>query len=174
MVNINGKREHATIERAKQVLVNLLHRGAAGADESTGDGAGILIQVPHEFLAAEADRLHMHLSGPGRYAVGMVFLPRDGDMQEIPGTEFSLQVDLVLLAIGFAHVVQPGLVTDLRLALTKRGNIHIDKRYMTSEEGVFAGGDAQMGAKLVVNAIDDGRMVAEGIEQWLEDGRFHR
>jgi NADPH-dependent glutamate synthase beta subunit-like oxidoreductase len=89
------------------------------------------------------------------------------DMQEIPGTEFELQVDLVLLAIGFAHVVQPGLVTDLGLTLTKRGNIHIDTHYMTSQEGVFAAGDAQMGAKLVVNAIDDGRMAAEGLQQWL-------
>lgn len=92
------------------------------------------------------------------------------DMQEVPGTEFELRVDLVLLAIGFAHVVQPGLVTDLGLQLDKRGNIQIDKRYMTSEEGVFAAGDAQMGAKLVVNAIDDGRMAAEGIARWLAGG----
>ncbi len=91
-------------------------------------------------------------------------------MTELPGTEFTLEVDLVLLAIGFAHVIQPGLVGDLGLQLTKRGNIQIDKRYMTSEQCVFSAGDAQMGAKLVVNAIDDGRMAAEAIHQWLTGG----
>lgn len=89
------------------------------------------------------------------------------DMTELPGTEFHMQVDLVLLAMGFAHVVQPGLVKDLGLALTKRGNIQINKQYHTSEEGFFAAGDSQMGAKLVVNAIDDGRMAAESIHEWL-------
>ena len=57
VVNISGRRDHAVVEHGKQVLLNLMHRGAAGADESTGDGAGILLQVPHEFFAAEADRL---------------------------------------------------------------------------------------------------------------------
>ncbi len=82
VVNINGKREHAIITRAKQVLINLLHRGAAGADESTGDGAGILFQVPHEFLAAEAERLHLGLPERGKYAVAMVFLPHDGALRK--------------------------------------------------------------------------------------------
>ncbi len=89
------------------------------------------------------------------------------DMREVPGTQFELQVDLVLLAIGFAHVEQPGLVKDLSLALTKRGNVLIDGQYHTSEEGFFAAGDAQIGAKLVVNAIDDGRMAAAAIHRHL-------
>ncbi|HEX2973141.1 MAG TPA: FAD-dependent oxidoreductase, partial [Tepidisphaeraceae bacterium] len=89
------------------------------------------------------------------------------DMTELPGTEFTLQVDLILLAMGFAHVVQPGLVKDLGLALTKRGNIQIDRKYRTSEQGFYAAGDGQMGAKLVVNAIDDGRMAAASIHEHL-------
>ncbi len=77
VVNMNGRREHAILERGNQVLMNLLHRGAAGADESTGDGAGILFQIPHEFLAAEADRLGFSLPAPLGYGVAMVFGPRD-------------------------------------------------------------------------------------------------
>ncbi len=90
------------------------------------------------------------------------------EMTELPGTEFEMQANLVLLAIGFSHVVQPGLITDLGLTLTKRGNIQIDERWQTSEEGFFAAGDGQMGAKLVVNAIDDGRMAAAAIDKWLK------
>ena len=59
---------------ASRCLLNLMHRGAAGADESTGDGAGILMQLPHEFLAAEADRLGFALPAPKRYGVAMLFL----------------------------------------------------------------------------------------------------
>ncbi len=77
VVNISGLRDHAVVEHGKQVLLNLMHRGAAGADESTGDGAGILLQVPHEFFAAEADRLGLPLPSLGGYGVAMLFLPQD-------------------------------------------------------------------------------------------------
>ena len=56
-----------------------MHRGAAGADESTGDGAGILLQMPHEFFAAEAERLGFALPAPKQYGVAMLFLPQDAD-----------------------------------------------------------------------------------------------
>ena len=77
IVNISGRREHAIIEYGKQVLLNLQHRGAAGADESTGDGAGILLQIPHEFFAAEARRAGFLLPAREHYGVAMVFLPQD-------------------------------------------------------------------------------------------------
>jgi glutamate synthase domain-containing protein 2/glutamate synthase domain-containing protein 1/glutamate synthase domain-containing protein 3 len=77
VVNISGQASHAIIENARQVLINLLHRGAAGADEKTGDGAGILLQLPHEFMAAEAARLGLGTLSPDHYGVGMVFLPTD-------------------------------------------------------------------------------------------------
>jgi len=76
VVNISGKRAHGIIEYGKQILLNLQHRGAAGADESTGDGAGILLQIPHDFFAAEADRLGITTGKPGDYGVAMVFTPR--------------------------------------------------------------------------------------------------
>jgi glutamate synthase (NADPH/NADH) large chain len=82
VVNISGRREHGIIDLGKQVLLNLQHRGAAGADESTGDGAGILFQLPHEFFAAEAERLRFTLPDPQRYAVAMLFLPQDAQVRE--------------------------------------------------------------------------------------------
>ena len=78
VVNISGARDHRIVEYGRQILLNLMHRGAAGADESTGDGAGILIQIPHEFLAEEAQREGFDLPERGRYGVAMVFLPREG------------------------------------------------------------------------------------------------
>ena len=73
VVNISGRQNHSIIEYGKEILLNLRHRGAAGADEVTGDGAGILFQIPHKFLQAECGRLGFFLPGPYQYGVGMVF-----------------------------------------------------------------------------------------------------
>ncbi len=75
--NVRGERSHAVIEQGLEVLINLGHRGAAGADPETGDGAGIMMQMPHEFLAAEFGALGVPLPASGDYGVGMVFLPQD-------------------------------------------------------------------------------------------------
>ncbi len=90
-------------------------------------------------------------------------------MEEIPGTEFEIKADLILLAMGFEHVVHDGLVNDLGIALDRRGNIAVDKKSMTSVDGVFAAGDASRGASLVVWAIQEGRMAAKAIDEYLED-----
>jgi len=82
VVNISGRRDHAILQRGRQVLMNLHHRGAAGSDEVTGDGAGILFQLPHEFFAAEAERLGIDLPEPGRYAAAMVFNSPDAAVRE--------------------------------------------------------------------------------------------
>ena len=82
VVNISGKREHSIIEYGKQVLLNLRHRGAAGADEETGDGAGILFQIPHEFFLAESGKLGFALPEPSLYGVGMVFNSKNAEIRE--------------------------------------------------------------------------------------------
>jgi glutamate synthase domain-containing protein 2/glutamate synthase domain-containing protein 1/glutamate synthase domain-containing protein 3 len=81
VVNISGRRDHAIVEYGKQVLLNLMHRGAAGADESTGDGAGMLLQIPHEFFRGEAESLGFPLPAAGHYGVAMVFLPQDAALR---------------------------------------------------------------------------------------------
>ena len=78
LVRLDGCRQHALISQALEVLANMDHRGASGADAETGDGAGILTQLPHAFLRDVADReLGLALPAPGDYAIGMAFLPRD-------------------------------------------------------------------------------------------------
>jgi len=77
VVNIKGHKSHQIVEQGLQVLKNLYHRGAQGCDPCTGDGAGMLLQMPHEFLARACDDINLRLPGPGEYGVGMVFLPRD-------------------------------------------------------------------------------------------------
>jgi glutamate synthase (NADPH/NADH) small chain len=88
-------------------------------------------------------------------------------MAEVPGSEFELEADLVLIAMGFVHPVHAGLVEDLALALDARGNIKINQDCMTSVEGIFSAGDSSRGASLVVYAIADGRQAAEGISKYL-------
>jgi len=75
VVNIKGHKSHSIIQKGLQVLDNLYHRGAQGCDPCTGDGAGILLQVPHEFLRRAAADVHVKLPNAGEYGVGMIFLP---------------------------------------------------------------------------------------------------
>jgi glutamate synthase domain-containing protein 2/glutamate synthase domain-containing protein 1/glutamate synthase domain-containing protein 3 len=75
VANINGRKSHDIIEKGIQVLINLTHRGACGCDPETGDGAGVLIQIPHKFFVREAKTLGFTLPPAGEYGVGMVFLP---------------------------------------------------------------------------------------------------
>ncbi len=77
VVNIKGRKSRAIIQQALEVLQNLDHRGACGCEANTGDGAGILIQTPHEFLKVVAREARVQLPGPDEYGVGMVFVPPD-------------------------------------------------------------------------------------------------
>ena len=93
------------------------------------------------------------------------------EMKEIPGTEFTLDVDLVLLALGFTHVMHDHLVEKLGLKLDAKGNLAADPDYRTSDPGIFAAGDSVWGASLVVRAIAAGRGAAASIDRWLESLR---
>ena len=94
--------------------------------------------------------------------------PNGWEMQELPGTEFTLPADLVLIAMGFVHVAHAGLIADLGVALDGRGNVVAD-RWMSSVPGVFAAGDAVRGASLVVHAIYHGRLCAAACDNWLRN-----
>ena len=88
-------------------------------------------------------------------------------MNEIPGSEFEIEVDLVLLALGFLHPEQSGLVADLGVELDRRGNVKTDHNKMSSVPGIFAAGDAARGQSLVVWAIAEGREAAHHIDKYL-------
>jgi glutamate synthase (NADPH/NADH) large chain len=75
VANIEGRKSHSIIAKGIQILVNLTHRGACGCDPETGDGAGVLIQIPHAFFQRECAHLGFSLPGVGEYGIGMVFLP---------------------------------------------------------------------------------------------------
>ncbi len=77
VVNIKGKKSNQLVRQALTVLLNLTHRGATGAEANTGDGAGVLLQVPHAFLKKVTAEVNIELPPPGQYGVGMVYLPPD-------------------------------------------------------------------------------------------------
>lgn len=81
VADMHGRRTHKIVEQGVEVLANLTHRGACGCDPETGDGAGLLFQIPHKFFQREADRLGFRLPEPGQYGVGMLFLSKDPDDQ---------------------------------------------------------------------------------------------
>jgi len=88
-------------------------------------------------------------------------------MRDIPGSEFEISADLVLLSMGFIHPEHKGILDELNLGLDRSGNILVNEEYMTSEKGVFSAGDSVRGASLVVWAIHQGREAAKGINRYL-------
>ena len=77
IAQIEGKKTHEIIEKGLDILKNIDHRGAVGADPLMGDGAGITIQIPHNFFKSEMKKQGIDLPGEGEYGVGIVFLPKE-------------------------------------------------------------------------------------------------
>jgi glutamate synthase (NADPH) small chain len=103
-----------------------------------------------------AIRLEWSKGSDGRFA-----------MKEVPGTEFEMDCDLCLLALGFVHPEHPGPIRQLGLKLDARGNVAVDENYMTSIPGVFSAGDMRRGQSLIVWAISEGRCAAHGVDKYL-------
>src|SRR5580700_8345995 len=83
VADIKGRKSHRIIQDGLQILLNLEHRGAVGADPRAGDGAGILVQTPHRFFKRKANELGIALPEPGAYAVGYVFMPHDPQWRQV-------------------------------------------------------------------------------------------
>ncbi len=114
--------------------------------------------------------LTTHFSGDANGNVEKLHCVRVGPkpaLERVPGSEFYLDADLVLIAIGFSGPVKNGLLQQLPLSLDARGNIHTDAAYMTSVPGVFSAGDARRGQSLVVWAIAEGRKAAHHVDKFL-------
>jgi len=88
-------------------------------------------------------------------------------MQEIKGSEFEIESDLVILALGFLHPEKKGIIQELKLDLDNKGNVKTDSNFMTSKKGVFACGDMRRGQSLVAWAIAEGRSAAYYLDQYL-------
>jgi len=111
-----------------------------------------------------------HFSGDAQGRVRQLHAVRVGPppkFDPIPGSEFTLDADLVLLAMGFLGPVRNGLLDSLGVQLDSRGNVQADANYMTSVPGIFAAGDMRRGQSLVVWAIAEGRSAAASIHQYL-------
>lgn len=109
VATLTGEASHDIVQKALTALRNLDHRGAAGAEVNSGDGAGILMQVPHDFLSEVAAEAGIELPGPGGYAVGTAFLPGDDDdVAKARGRIEELAEEEGLAVLGWRDVpVQP-------------------------------------------------------------------
>ena len=105
VANIKGIASHQIVKNGIEVLVNLAHRGAAGSDPETGDGAGLLLQIPDTLMRKEASRLGFNLPGKGQYAIGVIFLPQDKKESELCLREIeSALSDQELSILGWRDV----------------------------------------------------------------------
>jgi glutamate synthase (NADPH/NADH) small chain len=88
-------------------------------------------------------------------------------MKEVPGSEFEIDADIVIIAAGFLHPEKSALLTELGVAFDERGNVKTDANYMTSVKKVFSAGDMRRGQSLVVWAISEGRAAAYWMDKYL-------
>jgi len=113
------------------------------------------------------------------HGVRLEFGPKDpqtgrSEMKEVPGSEFEIPADLVLLAMGFLGPVKTGMIEELGLELDTRGNIKANANKMTNVPGIFTAGDMTRGQSLVVWAIHEGRAAARGVHSYLMTGTNHK
>jgi len=94
-----------------------------------------------------------------------------GKFTPVQGTEFDMDADLVLLAMGFTGPVKNGLLDSLGVNYDARGNVSVDENFMTSQDGIFAAGDTKRGASLIVWAIAEGRQAAAAVDAYLQAGK---
>ena len=128
----------------------------SGAHEEGGERDFSVMTTHFEEEGGKVKRLHGHRVGP------------PPSFEKIEGSEFSIDCDLALLAMGFLHPQQEGVVEQLGVALDGRGNVEApEPDYMSSVPGVFAAGDARRGQSLIVWGINEGRQCARGVDRWL-------
>ena len=136
VVHMKGRKSHAIVRQALAVLINLLHRGACGCEPNTGDGAGILLQMPDRFLRREGARLGINLPPAGQYGSGLVFLPRDlvqrDKISALIGTIVAERaVGLCMKVIAFDPFVTPEAAARLRVELVPLEQIFARADFIT-------------------------------------------
>ncbi len=138
VVDIKGRKSHRIVEQAIEVLRNLDHRGAVGCEVNTGDGAGVLLQMPHGFLLEACRKARIALPEPGQYGCGLVFLPRD------PTKRRKLEMQL-------GHIVQSAGLTLLGWRTVPTNSATLGETARASEpfvRQVFIGRGAQTGSDM--------------------------
>ena len=108
VVNIHGNKSHELVDSALKVLENMRHRGAEGADNKTGDGAGIMLQIPHEFILLQG----IPVPEKGKYGTGLVFLPKDEKEQASILSIMIEEIEREGLTLMHLRNVPPGALTE--------------------------------------------------------------
>lgn len=151
VAHMKGNKSHTIIQQGLEVLVNLTHRGAVGADANTGDGAGILIQIPHAFLARETEKLGFTLPSEKEYGVGMVFLPQEPNARYFcEGVFEKVLKEEGLTLLGWRDVP----VNERACGLTANGTRPTVHQIFIAKDGMT---DTQFETKLYVvrNLVED-------------------
>src|SRR5712672_4573542 len=105
IANIKGKKSHQIVSDAMNILCNLEHRGAVGADPRAGDGAGILVQIPHAFFKRKAAEIGFQLPKPGDYAIGALFMPKEAAWRKVIQSIVAEQIKAEqLMLLGWRDV----------------------------------------------------------------------
>jgi glutamate synthase (NADPH) large chain len=117
--DIKGKKTHQTVSDALTILENMEHRGACGCDPNSGDGAGLLMQIPHNFLVEECNKIDIKLPKPGQYGMGMLFLPKKPTIKEVCRKAIQAAADKTgLKIIGYRKVpVDPSMIGETALSM---------------------------------------------------------
>ncbi|AXA36272.1 MAG: glutamate synthase large subunit [Candidatus Hydrogenedentota bacterium] len=136
VVDIKGRKSHEIVQQALQVLVNLSHRGACGCDPQTGDGAGILLQIPHEFFVQECAKLGINLPGPGQYGVGVAFFsPNPGHREHCERKIMEVVAEEGQEFLGWRDVpVRPEHIGEVA-----RSVMPVIRQFFVKKKGIYAG-----------------------------------
>ena len=138
VVDIKGRKSHDIVEQALQVLVNLSHRGACGCDPETGDGAGILLQIPHEFFKRECEKLGIALPAPGNYGVGVAFFsPNPGHREACQRRIEQVVAEEGQEFLGWRDVP----VCPEHVGSVARSVMPIIRQFFIKKRGIYAGQD---------------------------------
>jgi glutamate synthase (NADPH) large chain len=140
IANIKGKKSHQIISDALKILCNLEHRGAVGADPRAGDGAGILVQIPHAFFQRKAAEIGFALPAPGEYAIGALFMPRDAAWRKVIQSIIADQIKAEgLMLLGWRDVptdnsslgetVKPTEPTHMQVFIGRNGAAKTDEEF---------------------------------------------
>ncbi len=140
VANIKGRASHKIIEQGVEVLVNLTHRGACGCDPETGDGAGLLLQIPHGFFLRQAASLGFSLPDPGAYGVGMIFVAPD----HAKTRRAQQMVEEVIQAEGLRLLAWRRVPTNAKAIgwLARESEPHVYQAFIAQADGPQLSGDA--------------------------------
>lgn len=167
--NLKGRKSHEIVANALHMLERMEHRGACGCEANTGDGAGILLQIPHEFFVDECMKLGIKLPAVGDYGVGMVFFPKDAKLKDEAKKIIARQADkLGLKVLGYRVVpVDDSMIGDSAVAVEP----DVEQIFVQKPEKVK--NQEEFERKLYVLRNYSTRMVKETLNNTLINERFY-